>query len=223
MSMALYCGDCLEYMKTFADASIDVIFADPPYGNETEYDTYKDTRENLIKLVSEFMPEALRIAKRVVITPGVKNMYLYPEYTWVLSWVNMAGVGSSSWGFSCWQPILVYGKDPFLSQGLGRRADTFMQRNNQVANVAHPCPKPDNVMRWIIERTSIYGETVLDPFLGSGTTGVACMQLNRNFIGCEIDPKYFAIAEKRIAQASLQPALFYPQKEPVFQSAEMFA
>jgi len=201
-------SNSVEFMRSLESQSVDVVFADPPYGNETEYATYKDTRENLVKLVSEFMPEALRIAKRVVITPGVKNMYLYPEYTWVLSWVNMAGVGSSSWGFSCWQPILVYGKDPFLSQGLGRRADTFMQRNNQVASVDHPCPKPDNVMRWIIERTSIEGETVLDPFLGSGTTGVACMQLNRNFIGIDMDSKYVKIAEKRISQSQGQGLLF---------------
>lgn len=214
MTYKLHLGDCLEFMREMEDKSVDVVFADPPYGNETDYATYNDTRENLVKLVNGFMPEALRIARRVVVTSGVKNMYLYPEYTWVLSWVNMAGVGSSSWGFSCWQPILVYGKDPFLSQGLGRRADTFMQKNNQVADVNHPCPKPTNVMRWIIERTSIKGETVFDPFMGSGTTGVACVELGRNFIGCEISEDYFKIAEKRIKQATLQPSLFTtPQPE----------
>jgi site-specific DNA-methyltransferase (adenine-specific) len=53
------------------------------------------------------------------------------------------------------------------------------------------------------------GETIFDPFMGSGTTGVACMQLGRNFIGCEIDPGYFAIAQKRISDAAAQPALFH--------------
>ena len=52
------------------------------------------------------------------------------------------------------------------------------------------------------------GDTILDPFMGSGTTGVACAQTGRNFIGIEIDPGYFAIAEKRIHDAEQQPLLF---------------
>jgi DNA modification methylase len=67
-------------------------------------------------------------------------------------------------------------------------------------------------MRWIVERTTRKGDTIFDPFMGSGTTGVACVQLGRNFIGCEIDPKYFAIAEKRIHEATLQPQLFTEKK-----------
>ena len=73
-----------------------------------------------------------------------------------------------------------------------------------MAKVDHPCPKPTNVMRWIIERTTFKNDNVFDPFMGSGTTGVACVQTGRNFIGIEIDPTYFAIAEKRIAEAQLQ-------------------
>ena len=56
----------------------------------------------------------------------------------------------------------------------------------------------------IVEKYTNSGDLILDPFMGSGTTGVACMQTGRNFIGIEIDPKYYAIAEKRIAEAQLQ-------------------
>ena len=59
-------------------------------------------------------------------------------------------------------------------------------------------------MVWILENYTSPGDTILDPFMGSGTTGVACVQTGRNFIGIEIDPTYYAIAEKRIAQAKLQ-------------------
>jgi len=59
-------------------------------------------------------------------------------------------------------------------------------------------------MRWLIENGTDQGATVLDPFMGSGTTGVACVQAGRNFIGCEISEEYFRIAEKRIAQAAAQ-------------------
>ena len=200
MSVQLYLGDCLEVMKSMPDKGVNTIITDPPYGNNLKYSSYLDTRENLEKIVPIFMGECLRIAQRVVVTPGVANIYLYPKYTWILSWVNMAGVGSSSWGFSCWQPILVYGKDPFLQNRKGRRPDTYQQKGNEVAKVNHPCPKPTNVMRWIIERTTMVNETILDPFMGSGTTGVACIQTGRNFMGIEIDPNYFAIAEQRIRE-----------------------
>lgn len=203
--IALTCGDCLEILPTLASGSIDTIFADPPYGIGVPYATYDDTRDNLKKLIERFMPEFLRIAKRVVITPGTSNLWLYPEPTWCLSFVNPAGVGRSSWGFICWNPILVYGADPFLAHGEGSRPDTmFMRNSNDIDNNGHPCPKPFNVMRWIIERTTRQGELVLDPFMGSGTTGVACVQLGRHFMGIEMNPDYFALAEKRIAEARAQ-------------------
>ena len=62
----------------------------------------------------------------------------------------------------------------------------------------HPTVKPLHLMSWLIRLVSKEGDTALDPFMGSGTTGVACKSLNRNFIGIELDPEYFKIAEKRI-------------------------
>lgn len=59
-------------------------------------------------------------------------------------------------------------------------------------------------MKWVLNNYTNEGDTILDPFMGSGTTGVACVQTGRNFIGIEIDPTYFAIAEKRIAEAQMQ-------------------
>jgi DNA modification methylase len=207
MTVNLILGDCLDVMKTMPDKSVDAVITDPPYGNNTKYSSYLDTRENLKLLVNEFIPQANRIAKSMFITSGVANMWLYPEPTWTLAWVNPAGVGSSKWGFTCWQPILAYGKDPFLQDRKGRRPDTLFQKKTEKDNNEHPCAKPDNVMRWIIERVTRKGDTILDPFMGSGTTGVACVQTGRNFIGIEIDPTYFAIAEKRIKEAQAQMKL----------------
>lgn len=68
----------------------------------------------------------------------------------------------------------------------------------------HLTPKPVDLIQNIILHSTNKGDTVFDPFMGSGTTGVACVQTGRNFIGCELDPEYFAIAEKRIADAQLQ-------------------
>ena len=71
----------------------------------------------------------------------------------------------------------------------------------------HPAPYPLTLAKKLTEYYSFVGDTILDPFMGSGTTGVACVQTGRNFIGIEIDPTYFAIAEKRIAEAQMQPRL----------------
>jgi site-specific DNA-methyltransferase (adenine-specific) len=71
----------------------------------------------------------------------------------------------------------------------------------------HPTQKPVELAAHFIRLHTRPGETVLDPFMGSGTTGVACVQTGRNFIGMEIDPTYYAIAERRIREAQLQPRL----------------
>jgi predicted RNA methylase len=79
----------------------------------------------------------------------------------------------------------------------------------------HPSPKPLNVMRWFVDAVNPK-RSVLDPFMGSGTTGVACVQLGRSFIGIEREPKYFDIACKRIEQAYAQRPLFEsaPARKP---------
>ena len=70
-----------------------------------------------------------------------------------------------------------------------------------IARPDHPCPKPLGLMELLVMQFTDPGETILDPFMGSGTTGVACAKLGRKFIGCEIDPKYFEIAVRRINDA----------------------
>lgn len=74
----------------------------------------------------------------------------------------------------------------------------------ETTNTGHPAPYPIELPEWFIQLFTAPGDTVLDPFTGSGTTGAAALQLGRRFIGCEIDSTYFAIAEKRIEQAAMQ-------------------
>ena len=75
-------------------------------------------------------------------------------------------------------------------------------------NEYHPTQKPLELIKNIIRHSSNEGDTVYDPFMGSGTTGVACVKTNRKFIGVEIEKKYFDIAIKRIKEAQMQPNLF---------------
>lgn len=75
----------------------------------------------------------------------------------------------------------------------------------------HPNEKPLALMQTLIETLSNDGDTILDPFMGSGTTGVACVKLGRKFIGIEIEPKYFDIACRRIEKAVSEPRLALPE------------
>jgi site-specific DNA-methyltransferase (adenine-specific)/modification methylase len=190
------------------DKSVDAVVTDFPYGIGEKYASFDDTQDNLAILVSAVMPELLRVARVVLVTPGNGNQHLYPKPDWTLAWVERAGSGMNRWGFTCWQPVLAYGKNPYLARRLGLRPDVFMGNGERSSNKEHPCAKPMGVMRWMVERaTAVPGTTVLDPFTGSGTTGVACIETGRNFIGCEIDPGYVEIARRRIAEAAARPML----------------
>lgn len=200
----LYLGDCLEIMPTLP--RMDAVITDPPYGIGLEYGEYKDSPDELAKLAPRIVSLSQTLAPLVSITPGNLNQYLYPKPTWTLCWFNRAGAGSGPWGFSCWQPILCYGPDPYLAAGKGRRPD-FIEWSEAAEPNGHPCPKPARFMQRWLERVSLAGG-VLDPFMGSGTTGVSCMALGRPFVGIEIEPKYFDIACERIENAQRQERLF---------------
>ena len=86
----------------------------------------------------------------------------------------------------------------------------------------HPTQKPVALMRWCLEFLPDDAETILDPFMGSGTTGVACVQLQRKFIGIELDETYFDIACKRIEEAYKQPSLFPVEKPKPPKTRDMF-
>ena len=196
----IYNGDCLDVMKTFPDKSFDLVLTDPPYGVEFGYDSIEDTKEELKILVERFMPEALRVGKRVLVTCGNGNQHLYPEPTWTLAWVITAGAGQNKWGFTSWQPILAYGKDPYRENNMGARPDIIV-KNETSKDYGHPCSKPIEFWKELTARGSVLeSDTILDPFMGSGTTLVAAKQLNRNAVGIEISEDYCNLAKQRLAQ-----------------------
>jgi DNA modification methylase len=142
-------------------------------------------------------------------TPGNRCMWMYPKPDDVGIWYNPASTNRGRWGFSFANAfIFFYGNDPH-NVGRGMRPNSLSGACDPVDDIDHPCPKPLLFTKWLVGRASAGGgETVLDPFMGSGTTGVACMNLGRKFIGIEIEPKYFDIACKRIEQAQKQGRLF---------------
>ena len=200
--IALYLADAREVLPTLPVGFARATITDPPYANGTPYDGYDDTRESLRQLIDAFLPEVRRISEVILVTCGVGNMWLYPEPTWTLSWTCPAGVGSSAWGFSCWQPILAYGPDPMLKAGMGRRPDSLVRHFTRDTSLDHPCPKPVGLMEWLIERATVVGDTVLDCFMGTGATAEACWNTYRKFIGMERSERYFLQAVSR-ANAAL--------------------
>jgi DNA modification methylase len=197
----IICGDSLELIKTLPDKSIDLLVTDPPYGVGWGYDVYDDTPEQLEHMVKVFMPEFLRVAKVTAITTGVSNMFLYPKPTWTMAWSRPAGVGRGPWGFCCWTPILVYGKDPYLATGKGSRPDTYFGKDEfrDAEGKFHPCSKPSKFWRWLIQRCSPNpSDLIMDPFTGSGTTAIICTELGRDFICIELSPEYAAKAQARL-------------------------
>ncbi len=214
--VTLYNGDCREVLPTLG--KVDAVVTDPPYGIGLEYGSFQDTEDNVLALVSMFVPWSVANATRTLITSGNQCQHLYPRPKWTLAWVTPAGAGSGPWGFACWQPILAYGSCPYLAAGKGRRSDIFLHTETSEKN-GHPCPKPVNFMMKLVERASLKGQSVLDPFMGSGTTGVAAVKLGRKFIGIEIEEKYFSIACKRIQAALDAPDLFIEQPKPAKQEA----
>jgi len=222
----LYLGDCRDVLPTLAD--VDAMVTDPPYGIGLKRKTsdyrdsqffdhgasleasifYADEPEDVRRLISDAIPLALSIAKRAVIFPGPAMLWHYPAPASIGSVFTPNGAGRTAWGFQCTHPVLFYGKDPFLQDGLGARPNSMRTEQPNNEKVDHPCAKPVQWMKWAVWRGSRSFETILDPFMGSGSTGVACAKLGRRFVGIEIEPHYFDIACRRIEEAQRQGDLF---------------
>ncbi len=210
----LYCGDSRDLISELT--GVDVIITDPPYGIGFEYNEYQDTEDSLCDLIEELIIPLINKFERAVITPGNTNLHRYPKPAWTGAWTWDTTTARGFYGWSQWQPILMYGKDP--ASGFGShngilRSDRIHFSGGQAdiegsAGEIHTCPKPVKFMTRLVARFTTEADCVFDPFLGSGTTGVATSKLGREFIGCEIDPAYFDIACRRIEQAQRQLDMF---------------
>lgn len=201
--ITIHNADCRKVLPLFPDKSFDLVLTDFPYANGTQYDNYDDTEENLILLIHDIMPELFRIGKRILLTCGVANMALYPRPDWTLCWFSPAGKGSGPWGFCCWQPILAYGKDPYLQNRLGRRPDAW-QKIEVSKKCDHPCPKPLDFWTQLLLRGSVNGDDIiLDPLMGSGTTLRAAKNTGRRAVGIELSSISCDVCINELAQEVL--------------------
>ena len=209
-AVTIYHGNMLDCVALF---DCDVVITDPPYNavnigpNERTYENHEVlSDENYARFCREWWSLAratTTAAGRMVFTPGIKYAWNYPSPLWMLCWHKPSAVAYNRMrGLNAWEPVLVYGTIPKKWHG----QDYFRQdplNFSKGPERDHPCPKPLSLMRWLVDNCSLEGETILDPFAGSGTTGRAAKDLGRKAILIEREERYCEIAAKRMAQAVL--------------------
>lgn len=201
-AVTIYHGDCREILPSLPHA--DLVFADPPWGKGFAYESFEDTQENARELMRSTFPMLRSAGDVLAITPGVSNAWALPEPpSWSLCWAYPKGNGRGPWGFTCWEPVMLWGADPYLRTGKGSRPDTLVRMHFEPNQTGHPCPKPLEVMRWILARCALPGSSVIDPFMGSGTTLRAAADLGMRAIGVELEERYCETAARRMDQQVL--------------------
>lgn len=200
--------DCMEAMKDMPDKCIDLIITDPPYGMNF-VSNHRINKYNPIKGDDAFplwvFDEFERIARcGAYVFCRWDNLYQLPKPKSFISWVkNNWSMGDlkhehgRQWEGICFYP---YGEHEFIK----RIPDVISIK--RTGNEKHPTEKPSCLISILLKANKC--DSVLDPFMGSGTTGIACFDNNKDFIGYEIDKDYFESARKRIENHCKQGQLF---------------
>lgn len=212
-------GDCLELISTIPDGSVDMVLTDPPYrvisgGNKSAQrpmgmlsaNDGKIFKHNDIEF-SDYLPEIYRV---MAVRSHFYLMINFVNLESAMSCVRKAGFKIHNllvWQKNNVTPNRWYMKNIeyviFARKGkaksiLNPSSKTCHSFDNVSRGRVHPTQKPVELMQHYIENSSEVGDTILDPFMGSGSTGVAAKNLGRRFIGIELDEEYFEIAKGRI-------------------------
>jgi site-specific DNA-methyltransferase (adenine-specific) len=193
----LYLGDCRDILPTLG--KVDAVVTDPPYGIA-----------DIMVGSGHFAGKCKKMAEW---DNKPADLSFLPKHLPIIAWGgNYLGLPPSR----CW--LVWYKRDAVPSMASCELAWTNINTNAKVFDwtiaatnaerVNHPTQKPVALMQWCLGFVPD-AQTILDPFMGSGTTGVACVKMNRSFIGIELDPDYFEIACQRIRDAYAQPDMFY--------------
>lgn len=222
----IYNQDCLEGLKAIKSGSVDLIVTDPPYlikdthagGNTRLARTIQPINNELrdnglnVGLDPAILPELVRVLKTI-------NLYIWCNKAQIPEYLNFfVGELGCSFDILVWiktnspptfhnkylsdkEYCLYFRRGGYCQPTSYETAKTaYYQQTNVIDKKAYPHPtiKPLNIMKTLIENSSRTGDLVLDPFLGSGTTAVACMELGRQYLGYEINGNYYETAKRRI-------------------------
>lgn len=220
----LYLGDCLEIMPALG--KVDAVVTDPPYGikaangfdgfdgfggmgtpiarrqYEGDWDNDRPPKECFDLILSagglhiiwggNYFTDILPVSRKWLFWDKCQTMPTYSDGE--MAWTSLPGVSTKR---------IIYNNNGLMAKEKGR---------------VHPTQKPVGVMEWCLQQLPSDSKEILDPFMGSGTTGVACAKLGRKFIGIELEEKYFDIACKRIEEAYKQPDLFIEPPKKIEQT-----
>ena len=205
------CGDCLELMKGIPDGSIDLVLTDPPYGidltPQRENGKFKNTKvinDNTLEWLPNLVNDLYRVSKNaVLIFCGWQNVDKFKiefekRFTvknilvWDKDWFGMGNNYRPNY-----ELCLLCCKTNVTTKS-NNKSNILKYRRIAPQKLLHSCEKPIALLEDLITELSNDGDIVLDPFLGSGTTAVACVNTNRHYIGFELDPQYYNIACKRL-------------------------
>lgn len=213
----IWLGDCRDVLPLIGN--VDALIWDPPWGiGFSEYESHKDCPLEYLDWISATLEasEALVSDGYCVVFQGAKRAWEWPslirrEYRLMACAKNftqiLPGKGPIwSTDFALFWPV----GEPSVEHGKGRDWHLAITSNMATRPKGHPCPRPLDQMMYVVNCFSEHGQRILDPTMGSGTTGVAAVSLGREFVGIEIEPKYFDIARRRISDALARPDMFIP-------------
>lgn len=235
--MPIYNENCLDRMKSISDNSIDCIVTDPPYkvtargcsGSMGGY--WKNEKANKGKIFEfndisckEYLPEFFRILKdksfcyvmtnnlnlQEMINEGTKAGFKFVK---TLIWDKQNKI-CGRYYMNCFEYIILFRKGGDRQINNCSTPDILSipikKLKDENGNNLHDTEKPVELMKILIDNSTNKGDVVFEPFMGIGATCIACLELDRDYIGTEIDKKYFEIAKKRIEQAEKDknPELF---------------
>jgi len=211
----LYLGDCMDILPTLQ--KVDAVITDPPYGinRAGQKETFTKNKKHKRKFFNNLNWDGSRPLKKVfdnLLNISEKSLFWGGNY--------FADLLPASAGWLYWdkgQKGLTMSDGELAWTSEHKALRSIVVNRFELLDSEHPTQKPLKIMLWSIEQLN-NPKTILDPFMGSGTTGVACAQMGRNFIGIEREPKYFDIACRRIEQAYKQGQLFKPQPTKQIQS-----
>lgn len=226
LSIQLYNEDCIEQIKNIPDRSIDLILTDPPYeldnhggGKKRQWDNIQNN--HIAHLSNGFnydfiFTEFLRVCK----TPNILVFCSNKQISKIMSWFENQKLSTT---LLCWHKegyvpfangkhmsdvefiVYVRGKNAHWNNNVDiKQKSKILKDNWRIKKKVHPTEKSQEILNHLLQLHSYEGDTVLDPFMGSGATGLVCQKNNRNFVGIEIKKEYFDVAKDKLNSTQIK-------------------
>lgn len=207
----MWCGDCLELIKNIPDKSIDVCFTSPPYNRKRndKYKNYNDTKKDYYGFLFNFIEQIRPKIKHNIFLNIQTNYYnkeevyrligTYANYIQqIIIWEKQNPLPACGYNITnAYELFIVFG-ETLKSNTTYTKNIITTSVNCSTTTKIHKAIMKQEVSDWFIEKFTKEHDTIIDPFMGLGTTGISCKKYNRDFIGIEINEQYFNIAKERI-------------------------